>query len=127
VGLDLAEHGVQRTAAAEELDGIEKLLDRPTCPGAFHKAIVPKHFPRRVRRFRDAVGNHDQMVAGLYAGLSAGVFRLCEKADRKIRLGEPAHLAAAHHNERGNVTAVQILERAIGLEGVGVAIAGTTD
>src|SRR5579871_5401659 len=49
-------------------------------------------------------------------GLGAGVVRLREKADRKIRLGEPAHLAAARHDERRNVSAVQILQRAIGLE-----------
>ena len=67
---------VERTVAAEELDGMEKLLDRRICSGAFHKAIVPKHLTRRVRRFRDAVRNNDQMVAGLHAGLSAGVVRL---------------------------------------------------
>ncbi len=67
---------VQRAVVAEELDGMEKLLDWRICSGAFHKAMVPKHLARRVRRFRDAVGNNDQMVAGLQAGLSAGVVRL---------------------------------------------------
>ena len=67
---------VERTVAAEESDGIEKLLDRRICSGAFHKAIVPKHLACRVRCFRDAVGNNDQTVAGLQMGLRAGVVRL---------------------------------------------------
>jgi hypothetical protein len=67
---------LQRTVAAENLDGMEKLLHPRICSGAFHKSIVSKHLTRRVLRFRDAVGNNDQMVARLQAGSSAGVVRV---------------------------------------------------